>query len=508
MVLLVVFSGLVVYVRALWQQLEVQGVLIKQQEHGDEMRTPKQLKKQQEPHQTAALPVETSLLLELPNLCEGHVRNVCTQCKPGDGDGAEPLVNLDENNNVTVCPFFCSHHGHCGSSTVYSVGGSTDCRQCAPLAVSTVDSPMSLGSAEKPARVDFLVAVLSARGNFERRQETRRLWATALTQRAHERGLTVPVVFIIGGRGRVGEAPSLSTALAAERNNSRDLFLLNDVLDVYDNSAVKMIEFYAALHQLGLQHSGVIKMDDDTVLFPERLLQMLDPLTSPCWFSALSAKERTRGCQVESAGAESIAAKLYAQKEFLWWGNFRVREPVHRPPNAWSVERSVYSPDQFPPYASGPTHLMSGPLVRWYGVHASGLERGVWMEDVAHALWFDQAASSMRWFVPVCYVFDYRFAIGPPQCHNGSFAIGSLLVQPQKGHEDTLTARQNEVDAQLTVCDGRKMSSSNDVVPNYVLPSGAFDYALEHYEETDSLSHQELALSKNWPLKLCTPVGK
>ena len=53
MVLLVVFSGLVLYVRTLWQQLEVQSVLIKQQEHGDEMRTPKQLKKQQEPHQTA-----------------------------------------------------------------------------------------------------------------------------------------------------------------------------------------------------------------------------------------------------------------------------------------------------------------------------------------------------------------------------------------------------------------------------------------------------------------------
>ena len=64
------------------------------------------------------------------------------------------------------------------------------------------------------------------------------------------------------------------------------------------------------------------------------------------------------------------------------------------------------------------------------------------------------------------------------------------------------------MDAQLTVCDGRKISSSNDVVPNYVLPYGAFDYALEHYEETDSLSHLELALAKNWPLKLCTPVGK
>ena len=63
-VLLVVFSGLVVHVRTLRHQLEEKGALIKQQEYGDDMRTPKQRKKQQDRDTVPPLPpVNTSASL-------------------------------------------------------------------------------------------------------------------------------------------------------------------------------------------------------------------------------------------------------------------------------------------------------------------------------------------------------------------------------------------------------------------------------------------------------------
>ena len=60
-VLLVVFSELVVHVRTLWQQSEEKSALIKQQEYGNDMRTPKQRKKQQDRDTVPPLPpVNTS----------------------------------------------------------------------------------------------------------------------------------------------------------------------------------------------------------------------------------------------------------------------------------------------------------------------------------------------------------------------------------------------------------------------------------------------------------------
>ena len=63
----------------------------------------------------------------------------------------------------------------------------------------------------------------------------------------------------------------------------------------------------------------------------------------------------------------------------LWWGNFRISENVGRSPELkWKVDHSKYRRDFFPTYASGPIHVMSEPLTRWFGSHAKELDTSVW----------------------------------------------------------------------------------------------------------------------------------
>ena len=273
----------------------------------------------------------------------------------------------------------------------------------------------ALGSIGEPASVDYLIAVLSARKNFERREEIRAGWSRELAQQARARGMSLQVVFIVGDMGDGGSnaegkdfrhsasgsdspvSPSgavsvsslgeeeLDAHMMKEHLHNDDMFVVCcGVVDVYDNSANKMVGFYRTLFKIGLKYRGVVKMDDDTVLFPERLLAVLDVNTSPCWFSALPPGQRE--CNKEEQGGgliPSVGSVLRDAKTeggaMLWWGNFRISENVGRSPELkWKVDHSKYRRDFFPTYASGPIHVMSEPLTRWFGSHAKELDTSVW----------------------------------------------------------------------------------------------------------------------------------
>ena len=91
----------------------------------------------------------------------------------------------------------------------------------------------------------------------------------------------------------------------------------------------------------------------------------------------------------------------------------------------WSVAIEDYSPNTFPHFASGTSHVMNWYLVDFFGANSAKLDRRVWMEDVAHGLWFDQAVEQMESDdrLSVCRLFDYRFARDPLLCVSGALEL-------------------------------------------------------------------------------------
>ena len=96
---------------------------------------------------------------------------------------------------------------------------------------------------------------------------------------------------------------------------------------------------------------------------------------------------------------------------------------VDRQPTAkWHLNHSLWPEERFPTYASGPTHVLNRALGRWLGQHADELSLNIWMEDVAHGLWFDQASAAIAKQqhdadgLLACRLFDYRFPGRPEHC--------------------------------------------------------------------------------------------
>ena len=127
----------------------------------------------------------------------------------------------------------------------------------------TKSTVSALGAATTPASVEYLVAVLSARTNFQRRQQIRQAWSFDLAREGRRRGLPSQVVFVVGNRGNSSEPDDVDRMMMSEHTLHGDLFVVPSI-DTYQDSATKMADFYRQLFATKLQYRAIVKMDDDS----------------------------------------------------------------------------------------------------------------------------------------------------------------------------------------------------------------------------------------------------
>ena len=182
--------------------------------------------------------------------------------------------------------------------------------------------------------------------------------------------------------------------------------------------------------------SALVKLDDDAVLFPKP------------WFDALDQPLLDiDGKLMQPANQFPPLRQQLRSSEPRWLGNFRAQDKVRRN-GKWGISTAVYPHQFWPAYASGPAHICNRAFVHWMGKNAASLrtsrangdgfsqhEGHVWMEDVAHAFWFEQAAMHFQQTYPdgskaACRLFDHRFPSFPNECAYDSISMGSLWHSP------------------------------------------------------------------------------
>jgi hypothetical protein len=417
---------------------------------------------------------------------------------PSDGGGGVPLIAATTTS------------GSLGNGGRTDDGFETLAQARVRAAAEGRSTVAALGGRKHPAKCGFLVAVLSARENAERRERVRG-WAQpflAASLRVHGYPRS-QVVFIVGDGSTAATTTSppadgnISRALGAEHARHGDLLAV-PVVDVYRNSAAKMLSFYRLLHDISLVGTAVIKMDDDAILFPRAFFEAL--YVSPCaQLSSVAAyssgaddgkKEEQEEQVCEQPGLPSRTLRaLRRPRAYVWWGSFRVGEAVQRrynPSSArWALSRQELRRSHFPSYATGTTHVLNWPLVSELGAQAERLardHRGVWMEDSAHGLWFEALMRGAWWrqgwrgggqqppggvggvgeagdvlFEQSCQLFDYRFARDLPQC-----VSDSLSLVPNFAGE---LAQMEPADATLSTAQLRTKYCGRHAIPGCRWPS-------------------------------------
>ena len=286
------------------------------------------------------------------------------------------------------------------------------------------------------------LAVLSARENAVRRATVRNEWASSLAKLSIERHRPTNIFFIVGNNGCIynfskstgsycsgGSLREFGTsrdesaedmALMAEQDEHHDIIFVN-VKDVYEGSSAKMIEFYRLLHASGMKYEALIKMDDDSALLPVAFFNAMDSVAPP-----LNGIETTRDPKAVQTLHDTLV-----RPEPRWLGNFRINEwPQRKADMVWTISKESYPANIFPPFAAGTTHMLNYAFGSWLGANADSiLDTGVWMEDVAHGIWFDQLARQSK--VPACRLVDARMPPRQEMCAAESFAIGSLADREQ-----------------------------------------------------------------------------
>jgi hypothetical protein len=298
------------------------------------------------------------------------------------------------------------------------------------------------------ASLRYLIVANSARANSVRRNNMRELWGRELVAEARRWNQTSKLVFTVGRNkcaysftagesicGGLAKPPSSEdVALWHEQKTHQDLMFV-DVQDGYRNSAAKMLKFYEQLAASSVSFAAVVKLDDDAIIFPSRFFDaMMKPLTD------------IDGKSMRGGAKSSLHLKLDS-KEPVWIGNFRLNDRVIAT-GKWAVNKQIYSRSYWPAYPGGPAHIMNYAFVRWMGDNAQllrtsqkpgdGLSHAtghVWMEDTAHALWFEQAAlATLRKYPdgsqPACRLLDHRFPTFPNECSYDSITMGSVWSAP------------------------------------------------------------------------------
>nr|XP_028604512.1 beta-1,3-galactosyltransferase 5-like [Podarcis muralis]XP_028604513.1 beta-1,3-galactosyltransferase 5-like [Podarcis muralis]XP_028604514.1 beta-1,3-galactosyltransferase 5-like [Podarcis muralis] len=171
----------------------------------------------------------------------------------------------------------------------------------------------------EPGQV-LLILVTSAPGNAESRQVIRRTWA------AQEKPQPYPwqVVFLVG-RGAGEEA---SRQIQQEQEDFGDV-LVGNYLDTYRNLTLKVL--HGVRWALGrCRPSYLLKTDDDCFVNTE-------------WLPEFLARQNT------------LRSGLYAGSVFAR----EKRKVIRHPSSKWYVPREAYSPEEYPPYASGIGYVLS-----------------------------------------------------------------------------------------------------------------------------------------------------
>eukprot|EP01047_Picozoa_sp_COSAG01_P055848 COSAG01_NODE_6266_length_3763_cov_285.644924_2_plen_478_part_00 len=201
------------------------------------------------------------------------------------------------------------------------------------------------------AEVELLIGVLSARGNFVRRTNIRRAWQKQVEATMAGGGVPTRVVFIVGSRGGKesggADGDSNHEQLQRECVVHHDIVLV-DALDVYKNSATKMLAFYSSLTVANVQFTSFMKVDDDSYVVGELLL--------PHYLGRVREQMRLKD-------------------RVVWWGSYRMDDEPMRSAagceagsvKCYVVTRAEYPPARYPLYAIGPGHVMNRRMARRIG---------------------------------------------------------------------------------------------------------------------------------------------
>jgi hypothetical protein len=280
----------------------------------------------------------------------------------------------------------------------------------------------------------YLVAVLSARGNHQRRQASRETWIKAFRRESVRADIPSRVIFVVGSA--INES-TVDAALYSEQRKYHDLFFV-DTEDSYMTSAHKMLGFY---RQLWLGFGAGCA--DKKVL---RMVWEMDDRVN-----ATRTHIHGKSCRKpyfalvkldDDAGILPTAVPTMAAQTFKrplqpswprWQSVFRPGHGVFRHKMIWTISKSDWPHHIYPAFASGPGHIMNLAFAEWLGKSAPRLPTTVWFEDVAHGIWFDMSAAeaaplSRRADQQSCRLFDARFPIFAEACVASAITTGAVIV--------------------------------------------------------------------------------
>jgi hypothetical protein len=183
--------------------------------------------------------------------------------------------------------------------------------------------------------------------------------------------------------------------LLKEQREHQDIVFL-DIEDSYQNSAAKMLAFYRAVFESRLKYEALVKMDDDGAIIPRAFLEGMESPAADIDGIVRPERSSTLRAELQRAGPR-------------WLGNFRSQQQAFTDAKTtrnakaakwkggvnevWRISHKLWPWPLYPSFAAGTLHIMNWEYAHWLGLRAQTLPTAVWMEDVAHALWFDQAAT-------------------------------------------------------------------------------------------------------------------
>lgn len=269
-----------------------------------------------------------------------------------------------------------------------------------------------------------------------------------------------------------GQVSDEHAALLAEYRRNKDIVFVPQTIDAYYTSATKMRTFYKCLIEAKVSFGILIKVDDDGVILRKpffehyrELREIMDPASAdsapvgPRWWGHFN--EWWAPVRAEDEAAE-VAARLT------------------RSEHNWFVTAEEWPYHWFPTFAIGTGHALNYAAIECFArltSHRStarpqegGSDSGgnlidggtaVWMEDVAHGVWFDVCAAEREKKRAsstgkqsgkhpsvgtdttqhiergrACRLFDWRWVKGPgaDACRPDAHAIGSVGSRSAQQH--------------------------------------------------------------------------
>ncbi len=352
-------------------------------------------------------------------------------------------------------------------------------------------------------RIDILVVVLSGRSaKYAARRETiRATWSGDIAAHATKHKIKLKVIFAISDNfcgydpGKLpasvtsfpaarckqahehsagGQVSDEHTALLAEYRRNKDIVFVPQTIDAYYTSATKMRTFYKCLIGAKVSFGILIKVDDDGVILRKPFFEHYSELREIMDPHGATPKD--------SANPEPLVGPRWWGHFNEWWAPVRAEDEAAevaaretRSEHNWFITEDEWPYHWFPTFAIGTGHALNYAAIECFAqltLHRStarpqggGSDSGgnpidggtaVWMEDVAHGVWFDVCAaefekkgashSSPHVVMNVaeqrdesgraCRLFDWRWVKGPgaDACIPGAHAIGSIGSRSAQQH--------------------------------------------------------------------------